>query len=157
MAMTKYEIQFQKGLGLPEFLERFGKEEQCEAHLATIKWPHGFKCPKCGETDHSEFRKNNRPYYQCSSCRYQSSLTENTLFHGSHLSLTRWFMAIYFINVKTGLTGTFHSFECSKYSFRYLGAIMFRFNRRFRLNTIFLKLMRHAGESPPITANAIIL
>jgi len=60
-------------------------------------------------------------------------------------------------NVKTGLTGTFHSFECSKYSFRYLGAIMFRFNRRFRLNTIFLKLVRYVGESPPIPAKVITL
>jgi len=314
--MTKYQIQFQKGLGLPEFLDRFGSEEQCEQHLALLKWPDGFKCPKCGKTVHSEFRKNDRPYYQCSSCRHQSSLTANTLFHGSHLPLRIWFMAIYFIseaktqlsslelhrlihvnhktawlmlqkimqvmvdseekyklsgriemddaylggkqsggkagrgapdkqpfvaavqtteepdkhpvyvkiapissftiteieawtkhniedgshivtdalgcfkgveatcehevhvsnnmseeqkelhfswvntilsNIKTGLTGTFHSFECSKYSSRYLAAIMFRFNRRFRLDTIFLKLVKHAVESPPIPGKAISL
>jgi len=105
MSMTKYEIQFQKGLGLPEFLDRFGSEEQCEKHLAEIKWSQGFKCPKCGETRHSAFRKNDRPYYQCSSCHYQSSLTANTLFHGSHLPLTIWFMAIYFISeAKTQLS-----------------------------------------------------
>ena len=30
---------------LPEFEERFGTEEQCEALLMKLRWPDGFVCP----------------------------------------------------------------------------------------------------------------
>jgi len=60
-------------------------------------------------------------------------------------------------NVKTGLTGTFHSFECLKYSFRYLGAIMYRFNRRFYLDQIFLTLVHDCAKSPPVPMNQVQL
>jgi len=36
-------IQFQRGLSLPEFFERHGSEEQCEAALEQARWPTGSK------------------------------------------------------------------------------------------------------------------
>jgi len=30
---------------LPEFIQRFGTEEQCAAALETARWPDGFHCP----------------------------------------------------------------------------------------------------------------
>jgi len=54
-------------------------------------------------------------------------------------------------NVKTSLTGTFHSIECHKYSDRYLGAIVYRFNRRECLTEIFTSLCRTAVQTPPRT------
>ena len=316
MGKTKYQIQFQKGLGLPEFLEQFGSEEQCERQLASLKWPCGFICTHCKGKDVSIFRRNNRPYFQCSCCRHQSSLTSNTIFHRTHLPLRKWFLALYLIseaktqmsslelhrlicvnhktawlmlhkimevmvnaeedrklsgrielddaylggrkkggksgrgaagkqpflaaiqtsnedvpkphyaklaplsafsidqvqkwtehyiekgshiisdalgcfkgveqtcshevhsaskmigeekekhfkwvntvlsNVKTGLTGTFHSFECSKYSLRYLGTIMYRFNHRYELDKIFAELLEDAMASPPADIHVIQL
>ena len=61
------------------------------------------------------------------------------------------------LNVKTGLTGTFHSFECSKYSLRYLGAIMYRFNHRYELDKIFAELLEDAMASPPADIHLIQL
>ena len=35
-------VQFQKGLSLAEFMERYGTEEQCHAAVVAQRWPNGF-------------------------------------------------------------------------------------------------------------------
>ena len=45
--MGRNTIQFQKGLSVPEFLQLYGTEVQCEEALAKIRWPNGFRCPRC--------------------------------------------------------------------------------------------------------------
>ena len=47
-------------------------------------------------------------------------------------------------NVKTSLSGTFHSIDFKKYGFRYLADLQFRFNRRFDLSKLFLSLIRNS-------------
>ena len=46
MAMNR--VQFQPGLSMPEFLQRYGTEEQCAGALQVARWPHGFVCPSAG-------------------------------------------------------------------------------------------------------------
>jgi len=53
-------------------------------------------------------------------------------------------------NVKTSLSGTFHSFNSAKNSDIYLGAIMYRFNSRFDLGKIFSSLVGHVISHPPV-------
>jgi hypothetical protein len=98
MGSSRYNIQFQKGLGLPEFIKLFGTEQKCQENLIKIKWKNGFRCRKCDYTHYSRFSRNGREYFQCSDCQHQHSLTSYTLFHGSHLPLQKWYMAIYFIS-----------------------------------------------------------
>jgi hypothetical protein len=98
MSSSKYNIQFQKGLGLPEFIKLFGTEEKCQENLFKTKWKDGFRCSKCNSTHYSRFSRKGREYFQCSDCHHQHSLTSNTLFHGSHLPLQIWYMAIYLIS-----------------------------------------------------------
>jgi transposase-like protein len=38
-----------------------------------------------------------RYLYQCVDCKYNFSVTTGTVFHDSHLPLTKWFLAIYLI------------------------------------------------------------
>jgi hypothetical protein len=52
--MAKNQVQFQRGLSLPEFLKHFGSEEQCRAALFEWRWPQGFRCPECGHTGYCE-------------------------------------------------------------------------------------------------------
>jgi hypothetical protein len=52
-------------------------------------------------------------------------------------------------NVKTSLAGAYHAFEFGKYAERYLGAIAYRFNRRFKLNTITQRLLVAAAATGP--------
>ncbi len=104
--MPMNRIQFQPGLSLPAFLEQFGAETQCEAALERARWPDGFRCPHCGETDHYVLRsKRGRKAFQCQSCRAQTSLIAGTVFQSTHLALTLWFLAIYLLSqAKTGLS-----------------------------------------------------
>ena len=41
-------IQFQPGMSLAEFLNRFGTEAQCAEAIRQARWPEGFRCPRCG-------------------------------------------------------------------------------------------------------------
>ena len=48
-------------------------------------------------------------------------------------------------NLKTAITGTYHSFDFGKYASRYLGEYQYRFNRRFDLATMLPRLIRAAA------------
>lgn len=103
--MPMNRIQFQPGLSLPDFIEQFGTETQCEQALEAARWPDGFRCPGCGEAAHSEFRVGARKMFQCKACHAQTSIIAGTLFESTHLPLTKWFLAIYLISqAKTGLS-----------------------------------------------------
>jgi transposase-like protein len=81
--------------------EKFGTEEKCVKFLETARWPEGVRCPVCGHEKISRIHAKGkagkvRNLYQCleKSCRYQFSATTGTIFHDSHLPLTKWFAAI---------------------------------------------------------------
>jgi transposase-like protein len=98
-------VQFQPGLSMPEFFRQFGTEAQCEAALERTRWPEGFRCPHCGQAAHYVLRVGVRKAFQCGGCRRQTSLIAGTLFQGTKLALTVWFLAIYLISqAKTGLS-----------------------------------------------------
>jgi transposase-like protein len=103
MAMNR--IQFQPGLSMPEFLKDYGTEAQCEQALEAARWPEGFRCSRCDSAAHYVVRDGNRKVFQCSACRHQTSLIAGTVFQGTKLPLTVWFLAIYLISqAKTGLS-----------------------------------------------------
>ena len=77
-------------------LERaFRTDEQCRNYLERIRWPNGPECLKCGAP---AWKLKDRMLYECSECGYQFSIRVGTIFENSHLSLTIWFRAIYFIS-----------------------------------------------------------
>lgn len=92
--MSRNKVQFQKGMSLIEFLDRYGTEAQCEQTLFAWRWPTGFLCPECGHEGHCML---GRGLYQCHRCRRQTSLTAGTLFAGTKLPLTTWFLAMYLL------------------------------------------------------------
>ena len=103
MAMNR--IQFQHGLSTAEFLKDCGTEAKCERVLEAVRWPNGFCCPRCGQAAHYVLRDGVRKVFQCNACRHQASLIAGTMFQGTKLPLTTWFLAIYLISqAKTGLS-----------------------------------------------------
>lgn len=50
--MSKFKVQFQKGMSLKQFLGEFGSEEQCRKAVYQMRWPNGFCCPACGHHSH---------------------------------------------------------------------------------------------------------
>jgi len=103
MAMNR--VQFQRGMSLFDLFEQFGTEAQCEAALEHARWPQGFRCPRCGGAAHCVLGVRARKTFQCNTCRHQTSLIAGTLFEGTKLGLTVWFLAMYLISqAKTGLS-----------------------------------------------------
>jgi transposase-like protein len=78
-----------------EFQEQFPTEEACWQHLRRVRWPRGFRCPRCGH-DRGYFLERRR-LEQCRACRYQASVTAGTIFHRTRLPLRVWFVAIFFV------------------------------------------------------------
>ena len=93
--MSRNMVQFQKGMSLGEFMKRFGNESLCREALFKWRWPQGFVCPECGGTSYCALKS--RALYQCHGCHHQSSLSAGTLFAGTKLPLTVWFLAMFLV------------------------------------------------------------
>ncbi len=77
-------VQFQKGLSMGEFMNRYGTEEKCHAAVVAQRWPNGFVCPECGETRHCTFERKGLTYWQCSACREQTTVICGTVFEATN-------------------------------------------------------------------------
>ena len=80
---------------LGAFMNEFSTEAKCREYMANLRWAGGFVCPKCG-CRHACLLSNGR--YQCADCRRQTSVTAGTVLHKSHMPLTQWFLAFYFVS-----------------------------------------------------------
>jgi len=90
-------VQFQKGLSMAQFMSRYGTPEQCHAELVALRWPQGFACPSCGVREHCSFVRKGLQYWQCSTCREQTTVTCGTIFQATKLPLTLWFLAMHLL------------------------------------------------------------
>jgi transposase-like protein len=93
--MKKQTKTIKAEMNLPKLIAEFGSDEQCRARLVQLRWPNGVTCPRCKSEKVSEIAE--RDQYNCNGCFYQFSVTSGTIFHDSHLSLSKWFLAIYFM------------------------------------------------------------
>src|SRR5947199_587752 len=84
---------FKAEMNLPKLIAEFGSDEKCRARLIELRWPNGVTCPRCQSKSVSTIAE--RGQYDCNACRYQFSVTTGTIFHDTHLSLSKWFLAIY--------------------------------------------------------------
>ncbi len=80
---------------LDEFYQMFPNEQRCWRALRRMRWPEGFRCPRCGHG--KSHRLSQRALEQCAGCRYQASLTAGTPLHGTRVPLRTWFLAIFFV------------------------------------------------------------
>ena len=104
--MPMNRVQFQKGLSLGEFMDRYGTEQGCEQELERQRWPQGFACPACNGGEYGNFRRGRLLYYQCCSCRHQSSLLSGTMLESTKLPLRKWFQAAYVLTpAKNNVSG----------------------------------------------------
>ena len=90
-------------INLMSLVERYRDEDSCRAYLEELRWPNGVACPRCGSMGISRVQKPR--VFDCNSCRYQFSVTSNTIFHDTHLPLWKWFATIYLmIESKKGIS-----------------------------------------------------
>src|SRR5215472_11088848 len=93
--------------------QRFKTDDDCLDYIEKMRWPNGeIGCVHCGEVGRvskitrEKAGKNKRTrIYQCLACSKQFSATSGTIFNDSHLSLTKWFLAIALIcEAKKGMS-----------------------------------------------------
>ena len=90
------QIQFQKGLSLPEFQARYGSEDQCQAALIAARWSEGWHCAHCGcKRCFVTHNRDGRALWECFICGYQCSITAGTIMEHTKLPLRLWFLAMY--------------------------------------------------------------
>ena len=85
-----------------QFLDWFPDDESCRRYLESIRWKHGFVCPRCGEP--GEAFRGSRGRWICRHCRHQCTVTAGTVFDKTRTSLRSWLAAVwYVVNQKQGV------------------------------------------------------
>jgi transposase-like protein len=79
---------------IAEFECRFSTEEGCRDYLFQLRWPNGFRCPRCGGEKAWPLRT---VLLECGNCGYQSSVTAGTIFQDTHKPLTLWFRTMWYV------------------------------------------------------------
>ena len=80
-----------KPMNLVDLMHEFCDEAKCRRYIEQLRWPRGAECPRCEST--KVYRLENRHLLLCASCEHQFSATAGTIFHDTHLPLTKWFLA----------------------------------------------------------------
>lgn len=87
---------------MTEFLEQFQTEASCREYLFDLRWPQGFRCPRCANDGAWSAR---RGLYRCQACRFETSVTAGTIFQDTRKPLRQWFQAIWQVtNQKHGVS-----------------------------------------------------
>lgn len=83
--------------------EKYPEEIECIMLLERIRWGKIQRCTYCGSTRRTLMLQERR--YHCNNCNTSFSVTVGTLFHQTHLSLQKWFQAIYLLlNAKSDIS-----------------------------------------------------
>jgi transposase-like protein len=85
-----------------EFQDWFRSEEACRDYIIHMRWPDGFRCPKCSGAK-AWFTEHHR--FHCASCGRQTSVIVGTIFQDTRQPLRLWFQAMwYVVNQKQGVS-----------------------------------------------------
>lgn len=79
---------------LAELETRFSSEQACREYLFRLRWPGGFRCPRCGGARSWPLRS---ALWQCAGCGRQASVTAGTIFQDTRTPLTVWFRAMWWV------------------------------------------------------------
>ncbi len=96
---------------LLEAVRYFSDLDMATEFVASLRWPDGPVCPKCGLVDKKHYYLKTRRVWKCRSCKKQFSVKVGTIFEDSPLGLDKWLPAVWLIaNCKNGIS----SYELAK-------------------------------------------
>src|SRR5437870_1930789 len=78
----------------PEFEAWFPDERACRLFLERLRWPDGFRCPRCPS---ALGWRSRRGLWVCGGCQRQTSVTAGTVFADTRSSLRTWFTATWYV------------------------------------------------------------
>jgi len=80
-----------------ELERRFRTEQACREYLFELRWPSGFRCPRCGAAKAWPMCSGR---WQCAECGRQASVTAGTIFQDTRTPLTIWFRAMWWVTTQ---------------------------------------------------------
>ena len=86
-------------MNLLQVAKTFATEDMALAYLIMTRWPKGVRCLACESAKVYAITTKGKTgkkihLYECGECGLHFSATTGTLFHDSHLPLTKWFAAM---------------------------------------------------------------
>jgi hypothetical protein len=87
-----------KGIDALEFNKRFPDNKACYDYLMQLKWANGYSCSYCGAEESIKGKTGH--HKRCKQCRYDESVTSNTIFHSMKMPILKAFHMIFRISVK---------------------------------------------------------
>ena len=85
-----------------EFEQRYASEGACREYILRLRWPDGFRCPRCS---HGKAWLTSRRLHHCAHCGYETSVTAGTIFQDTRKPLRLWFRAMwYVVGQKSGVS-----------------------------------------------------
>lgn len=92
-----------KTMDLISLMQQFSSNTYCIQQLEKIRWAEGPVCHYCKSTRSSAMPSENR--HKCLACNRSYSVLQGTIFEGTKITLSKWFMAIYLIaDAKKGIS-----------------------------------------------------
>src|SRR6267378_7687533 len=82
---------------LTEFEALFATEAACREYLFRLRWPDGFRCPRCGGGKSWTVRG---VLLECAACGCQTSVTAGTIFQDTRTPLPVWFRAMWWVTTQ---------------------------------------------------------
>lgn len=91
-------------MNLSKLAKHFSDEDSARQLLERMRWPNGAACPRCGGADPYRLTPKatskspgRQGLWKCRACRKQFTVTVGTVFEGSHVSLSKWLLALHLI------------------------------------------------------------
>ncbi|MEN8199758.1 MAG: IS1595 family transposase [Thermodesulfobacteriota bacterium] len=79
-----------------EFKRLFPDEETSLRFLFSTRWPHGFVCSYCNWVNEEQVPART---ITCCHCGHPTSITTNTIMHGTKKTLSEWLLCIWWFSV----------------------------------------------------------
>jgi len=92
-----------------QMLQVLPDDTSCRNYLEQLLWSGIPVCPHCGSKNEKHYEIKTKGVFnglrKCKDCRERFTVTVGTMFEGSHISLRKWFIAIYiFSSHKKGIS-----------------------------------------------------
>lgn len=92
-----------KTMKIIDFMSTFTNENVCKEYFRDMRINQGVVCKKCGSTKH--YWLQNKWQFQCTKCRFRTTLKSGTVMENSRLSFRTWFMIMLFMtSTKKGMS-----------------------------------------------------
>lgn len=80
LAVDRVKLMWGKDISFEEFKRTFPSDNHIFRFISDLKWQDGYCCKKCNSTEWTEGTQFLSR--KCTQCKYEESVTANTLFHG---------------------------------------------------------------------------